>query len=212
MTRAIIAAAGESLRWQGYRGTPKHLTAVSGEVLLHRTCRQLTRYTDDIVVVGRDERYAVPGTQLYHPHNDPAWLDLGKVLSSRELWATAERTVLLFGDMYFTDNAVAQVMSSTKDWVFFLRPGHSSVHTGRPEVFGLAFDPSAHALLDSRLELLVKHKVAQSRGGWCLYRDMIRPSYGDSFRNDRHVKIDDLTTDLDYPSDLDSLEAALGVF
>lgn len=210
VTRVIIAAAGEATRWMNHRGTPKHLATVNGEVLLHRTCRQLASYTDDIVVVARDDSYAVPGTRLYvPPHNDPRWLDCGKFLSSRELWATAERTVLVFGDVYFTDEAVATVMSTTRDWVFFLRPWPSRLLEARKEVFGLAFDPSTHALLDERLAGLVRGHVAPVQAGWKLYVDMVRPSYGDIFRNDRHVTIDDLTTDLDYPADLDSLERAL---
>lgn len=210
MIKVLILAAGDGSRWGNYRDTVKHLAMVANEVLLHRTCRQFLAHTDDVTVVGRDDSYAVSGAQLYvPPHNDPAWLDCGKFLSSRELWATAERTVLVFGDVYFTDEAVTTVMSATRDWVFFLRPWPSRLLEARKEVFGLAFDPSAHALLDERLAGLVRGRVAPVQAGWKLYVDMVRPSYGDIFRNDRHIVIDDLTTDLDYPVDLDNLERAL---
>lgn len=210
MIKVLILAAGDGSRWGNYRDTVKHLAMVANEVLLHRTCRQFLAHTDDVTVVCRDDSYAVSGAQLYvPPHNDPAWLDCGKFLSSRELWATAERTVLVFGDVYFTDEAVTTVMSATRDWVFFLRPWPSRLLEARKEVFGLAFDPSAHALLDERLAGLVRGHVAPVQAGWKLYTDMVRPSYGDIFRNDRHIVIDDLTTDLDYPVDLDNLERAL---
>lgn len=210
MTRVLIAAAGDGSRWRNHRGTSKHLAVVDSDVLLHRTCRQFLRYTSDVTVVGAHSGYAVPDTALFvPPPSDASWLDLGKFLSSRHLWATAERTVLVFGDVYFTDDAVDKIMASTQDWMFFLRPGPSSLMQARREVFGLAFDPSAHELLDQRLGTLLKHRVAPSQGGWRLYADMVRPSYGDIFRNDRHVVIDDLTTDLDYPKDIEVLELAL---
>jgi hypothetical protein len=211
MPRVIIAAAGESSRWRMHRGTTKHLAVVNGEVLLHRTCAQFLRHGSEVVVVGRDETYAVPGTSLYIPPFPPdrRWLDLGKFLSSRHLWATAERTHLIFGDVYYTDEAVTAIMAIDRDWSFILRPNHSTVTGGRPEVFGISFLPSAHAALDHRLDELVRHQIAPNIGGWRLYRDMIRPSYGNDFRNTRHIKIDDMTTDLDYPGDLDKLEKAL---
>ena len=210
MTRVLIAAAGDGSRWRNHRGTSKHLTMIDGEPLLHRTCRQFLRYTSDVVVVGAHSGYTVPDTSLFvPPPGDPNWLDLGKFLSSRHLWATAERTVVAFGDVYFTDEAINTIMASTKDWIFFLRPGPSSIMQARREVFAVAFDPSAHELLDQRMDELTKYRVAQSAGAWRLYADLVRPSYGDIFRNDRHVKVDDLTTDLDYPKDIDVLELAL---
>ena len=65
--RVIILAAGDGTRWQNYRDNPKHLVEIEGQRLLDRTVSQYKKYTDDIVVVGSDERYLLQGAQLFIP-------------------------------------------------------------------------------------------------------------------------------------------------
>lgn len=205
--KALILAAGESSRWNNYRGGKKHFLTIDGEVLIHRTVRQCLQRTDDVTVVGLDESYEVPGAKLFVPNRpDPAWLDMAKFRSSMELWSDT-RTVLLLGDVYFTDSAIDQIFSSTQSWVFLLRKGPSTITGGRAEVFAVAFDSSAQSRIKNSIQLLIDGRVAPHAGGWRLYRDLIRPAYGNPFNNDHHIAIDDWTTDFDYPSDLDEFES-----
>jgi hypothetical protein len=205
--KALILAAGESSRWGNYRGGKKHFLTIDNEVLIHRTVRQCLQYTDDVTVVGLDLSYKVDGADLFVPDRpNPAWLDMAKFRSSMELWSNS-RTVLVLGDVYFTDYAIDQLFSSTQTWVFLLRKNHSIITGGRPEVFGLAFDHSMQSHIKERIQVLIDGKVAPHAGGWRLYKDLIRPSYGDPFNNNHHISIDDWTTDFDYPSDLDEFES-----
>jgi choline kinase len=63
--KVLIVAAGEGVRWENYRNVPKHIVEVEGEVLLNRTYAQFKRYTDNIVIVSTDPRYAIG--QTYAP-------------------------------------------------------------------------------------------------------------------------------------------------
>ncbi len=47
--RVIIAAAGSGVRWGNFRGTPKHLAIVEGEVLLERTVKQFLKYFNQVI-------------------------------------------------------------------------------------------------------------------------------------------------------------------
>ena len=112
-TRVIILAAGDGSRWGDFRGTPKHLTKVEGKVLLERTAKQFLKYTDDVCIVGADDRYKVDGTSLYIiKAPNTYWKDAAKFLSSQNLWKHDGRTVLVFGDVYFTSEAVKTIMTN----------------------------------------------------------------------------------------------------
>jgi hypothetical protein len=201
MTRVLVLAAGDGSRWGNYKGVVKHFINIDGEKILHRTCRQFLNYTADVHVVGKSNDYSYPRTRLFVPRQDDSWGDFAKYWSSRELWSS-ERTVLAFGDVYYTDQAVEKIMTTPGEIMWFLRQNHSTMTGGRPEIFTLAFDSSAHATLDQHFERLIKDKVPPP-GGWRLYRSLVRPRYQD---NEMRVVIDDETTDFDFPRDLDNFE------
>ena len=200
--RVLILAAGDGSRWGNYRGTAKHFVNIDGEKLLHRTCNQFLKCTSDVRVVGKSKKYSYPGTKLFIPRHDPSWGDFAKYQSSRKLWLSG-RTTLAFGDVYYSDNAVETIMTTSEEIMWFLRHNNSTITGGRPEIFTLAFDGAAHALIGSHLDALIKGNVPQP-GAWRLYRSMVRPNYHD---NKIHTVIDDETTDFDFPYDLDNFES-----
>jgi hypothetical protein len=154
--KVLIVAAGEGVRWENYRNVPKHIVEVEGEILLHRTYAQFKRYTDNIVIVSTDPRYAIG--QTYAPLVGD-FLDFGKMYSSYPIWDD-ERTVIVFGDVYFTDKAVETIMSNTDDFKFFLRKDKSS-YTGKnhKEIFALAFNGGMNQKIKSCIETLIEKKV-----------------------------------------------------
>lgn len=211
MIRVLILAAGDGTRWGDFRDTSKHLTKIEGEVLLHRTCRQFLNYTNDVVVVGPDETYSFEGTRLYIPPiNKARWMDMAKFWSSHEQWSSG-RTVLVFGDVYFTNDAVKTIMTNTDPWKFFLRKGESSV-TGCPykEIFGIAFDASEQGRFRMKITDLMNKKVATSGGGWHLFSTLVFETHMYLFDNPYYVNIDDWTEDFDFPSDLEAWEMRRG--
>jgi CTP:phosphocholine cytidylyltransferase-like protein len=210
--RVLILAAGSGTRWGNYRDIPKHLVEVEGEVLLERTCKQFLRHTDDVVVVGPDERYLVEGTRLYIPDSSKN-RELDKFASSMSEWDSFGVTVLVYGDVYFTDEAVQTIVSDHGYWKYFCRSDASSL-TGKTakEIFAIAFDSkSLETIKKAVTKLLPLNGVT---GGWTLFRELTlgtpltHPKDVRMFGCGRHVEIDDWTEDFDYPADLEAWEQA----
>lgn len=195
--RVIIACAGGQAKWGDHLGVPSHLVPVGGEPLLHRTIRQARAITSDVHVTSpADDRYSVLGVSrhirgLEHPN---------EYVSTRDLWDPAGRTVLLLGDVYFTDQAIARIANRLeREYRVFGRRGGSRI-TGTPwgEIFAASWWPEQHEMLDAYLADIGD----RNKAGWRLLRAV------QGTHTDRHtvlrpwfVKIDDATDDFDFPDD-----------
>jgi hypothetical protein len=208
MTRVIILAAGSGERWKNFRGTPKHLTKVEGKVLLERTAKQFLKYTDDVCIIGLDERYKVDGTSLYVIKADNTnWKDASKFLSSKNLWLPNGRTILVFGDVYFTNDAVKTIVKNKDPFKFFLRSGPNEETGARwKEIFALSFDQTMTQKIGQSLLYLVSTAQAQRQAGWALYKHLVGTTVNGLFNNPHFVEINDWTEDFDFPEDLEMWE------
>ena len=207
MTRVLILAAGEGSRWGNYRGTQKHKLVIEGEVLIERTVKQFLKYCDDVVVVGSDKSYEVDGARCYIPPQNHKWKDMAKFYSSKDIWSD-ERTVMVFGDVYFTDKAVKTIMTNEDEWIFFLRKG-ASRFTGKnwKEIFGIAFNGSSNNMIKDEMVKIIEGKGAPRVGGWHLFKSLVGSTTEPSmFEKGGYVNIDDWTEDFDFPEDLDTWE------
>jgi hypothetical protein len=134
------------------------------------------------------------------------WLDFGKIYSSSHLWSD-ERTIIVFGDVYFTDEAVKKIMSNQDPYKFFMRKGPSKyTGKGHKEIFALAFDGSMNEKIKQHINELVAAKQ-RGAGAWRLYLHMQgfkqqSSYYVDYFKNGGYIEINDWTDDFDYPEDL----------
>jgi len=216
--RAIIIAAGDATRWKNYLGIPKHLAPVDGEPILPRTVRLLReRNIDDVHVVGPDDdRYRIPGSVLYIPKKEPENQDADKFLNSRDLWNTEGRTVVFYGDVFFTDSAMDSIVNfPSTEWTLFCRFNKSKITgTNWGECFAQSFYPKD---IESHRENLYyiadlhRRNIISRCGGWEHYRAM--QGYREKEVNDhRHrdgkfFQIDDWTEDFDHPSDYDRFMA-----
>lgn len=214
--RVIVAAAGESSRWGGYLGVPKQLAPIpsAGETLLHRTVRQAREIlgSDDVHIVARgDERFVADGATTHHVAPTPS-----EYASSRPFWASSGRTVLLLGDVYFTDAAMTTIAAHREhEYRCFGRSGPSR-HTGKRygEIFAISWWPAQHAVIDRHLDQ-AHHLIASGQSnrppGWLLLRLMQRtPPARHLVRAPWFVSIDDLTDDFDIPADYDTHPAVTG--
>jgi hypothetical protein len=204
MTRVIILAAGDGTRWGNYRDTPKHLVTVEKEVLLQRTVKQFLKYTDDVCIIGLDDRYNVEGATLYIPKGiNTNYKDANKFMCSQTLWNKNGRTVLVFGDVYFTNDAVKTIMKTTGEFKWFLRKDASEFSGARwKEIFALAFDATMINNITQTILMLISRDQVKTQAGWALYSTMTGDRIPRSFVNHHHVNIDDWTEDFDYPEDL----------
>jgi hypothetical protein len=203
---AIVLAAGEGKRWGNYTGVPKHLLEIDGESLIQRTTRQISVHADKTFVVGTDDSYKTEFSELFIPEEKKSPLEMHKFSSSQKLWS--ERTVLLFGDAYYTDEAISTIVQDTEDFTFLLRSGPSSF-TKKPyaEIYAFSFYDSIHETLRKSISTLLDQQDIYSAGGWSLMRHLLGISYRsrteDHLSKGHYIEIDDWTEDFDYPHDLD---------
>lgn len=207
-TRVIVLAAGDGTRWGNFRGVPKHLTIIENKTLLERTCSQFLKYTNDVCVIGVDERYKVEGTSLYLiPSQNTNWKDASKFLSSKNLWLKDGRTILVFGDVYFTSEAVKTIVKNKDPFKFFLRTGPSELSGARwKEIFAFSFNADMARTIGQNLLFLTSMGQVDTQAGWALYRYMIGPAPSGMFENSHFVEINDWTEDFDFPEDLEIWE------
>jgi hypothetical protein len=211
--KVIVIAAGEGSRWGDYQGVPKHLVTLNGERLIDRTARLFSAH-GDVTIVGRDERYCTPHSQLYVPRLEDRNYGADKFLSSRSLWSRDDRTVVAYGDVYFTESAVNWITSwPARDWYLFARFGPSSVYGGdRGECFAQSFWPvniPDHLAALREVVAARRAKHIHEAGGWQHYRAMEGLFLDEHAKGSRFIEVDDATDDLDYPDDYDRIRAVV---
>lgn len=202
--RVLVLCAGEATRWGDFLGVPKHLAPVDGEPVVHRIARLLTPYTDDVRIIlqGYDRRYETHGALIEPVRVNPDNREADKFLSSMHLWDPDDRTVILYGDAFLTEEAVDTIMTSkVTGWHMFGRFGPNP-HTARPygEIFGFTLDPKAHSTFRTGLNRLRTHDGRL--GGWELYRTLRTGNPGAEHADyGNATEIIDWSDDLDFPSD-----------
>lgn len=201
---AIVIAAGDATRWGEYRGIPKHLIAVAGEPILHRTARLLKQNTDTVWVVSKnDPRYHQHGANIYTIEPGPS--DADKFYSSRAIWSG--HTVIVYGDCYFTEDAIQTITQPVADWMLYCRPEASTI-TGSPYGECWAYSIPEHQLNLFREKLIWlagMHELGETHrcGGWELYRALLNQDLHEHRMTTNYTIIDDWSEDFDYPSDYD---------
>ncbi len=205
---AIVLAAGEGKRWNNYTGVPKHLISIDGETLIERTVRQVQSYADKVYVVGSSSSsaYQLKNAELFISNQEYIPLEIHKFTSSRGLWS--EQTLLLFGDVYYTDEAISIIAQETNDFMFLLRSDASSfTQKTHGEIYAFAFNESAHAQLNQALDNLLNQQEVSHGGGWHLLKVLVglnnKVHNKDYLTKGHFIEIDDWTEDFDYPHDLD---------
>lgn len=144
----LLLAHGDGWRWNGpdgrpYLGVPKQLVELDGEVLLERTVRQLLAAGVEVTVVAPDERFDVSGARRVSIEPKVSGCDQDKFLATSHLWSDVDRTVIMWGDVWYSDKAVAAIVGHAGgDLHYFRRPWPSEV-TGCEwdESFAVSFGP-----------------------------------------------------------------------
>jgi hypothetical protein len=204
---AIVLAAGEGTRWNNYRNTPKHLLEIDGQPILHRTVELLQNHLDDVWVVAQhDPRYWGSWRTL---SVTPRETDADKFYSSHDLWNDERHVLFVYGDCYFTEDAIATMTQPTDEWRLFCRPEGSEL-TGKKwgECFGFSIPAADIPTFKSTIEWLAGvHALGKvwRCGGWELYRALNQHAdLNEHVMTDHYVVIDDLTEDFDYGDDYEA--------
>jgi hypothetical protein len=209
--RVLILCAGEGSRWNNYTGVPKHKVIIEGEVLVERTIKQFLKYTDDIVVVTSDELETFAGASMYVANKSKKFKDMDKFLSSHEQWSDI-KTIIVYGDVYFTDEAVKTIATNDRPWCFYLRESASQI-TSKPwgEIFGFSFDGYFNKIMFQTIKNTLYKRIVTNPpkpAGWTLLRSLLEVrTTKEIFTPENsfaYINIDDWTEDFDYPHDLDN--------
>ena len=204
--RVIILADGPATRWADHP-VPKHLVSINGEVLLHRTVRQLReRGLTDLWITSHNQCYEVEGTRRFEPHDNRFQID--QFYACHPLWAPSvyvKPVVFLYGDVYFSDAAVDTIVrATTSSYLYFQRTGESKV-TGKPWKEGFAmmvtdtysFWKALVELRDTLISGAARNSHHQLQG----YLE--GHGMGEYWGIGPHgVEIDDETDDFDVPEDI----------
>lgn len=196
----IIMADGEGKRWNNYLGVPKHLIEFNNETLLERTVRLLRKNKvclGDIIIMASDSRYGY----AYIVSQSCKDCEIDRFDEK----ITDETICYLYGDVYYTEEAMSSIVKQNTDDIFF---------------FGNQSELFAIKVINTKKFFQVKNLIKQKflKGeierciGWEIFRyynNMELQNFDDfynilqeqypNFKN--FLAIDDLTTDFDYPSD-----------
>jgi hypothetical protein len=201
----IIACAGrhDDPKWNNYLNVPKHLAPVDGTSLLVRTVEQVNRrinkHRDRIIITGPpdDHRYKVNGAELVVAN--PA--ATSEYTSSMPWWCTRDRTLLLLGDVYWTERALGVVFayrSNRPRW--FGRYGKSRVTASRwGEIFGVLWPATCNGLMKQHLTRVDSTPEITRPPGWKLYRSLHSIPMSKHKLNGDWTDINDETDDFDTP-------------
>jgi hypothetical protein len=217
-TRYVVLCAGSGERWDNHFGQPKHFAPLLGEPLLGRVVRQV-RDRDasaDIRIVVRDlddDRYDLPGCQRVLADLRPELGNADKLVSSAAAWHKSGRTVVLLGDVFYTDAVMDRIVThDSDDWTLFGRPTGSTI-SGKKwnENFALSFWSEHHDLIrESTARLVALH--AEGKVGRLSHSTWFRAAVGvpddevgtwdvDPMRFGHFEVCDDWTEDMDSPED-----------
>jgi molybdopterin-guanine dinucleotide biosynthesis protein A len=201
--RAVLCCAGQGHRWGNYLGVPKHLVPIDGVPLIERSVGQLNaRGIDDVVITSSDRRYDIAGARRCTP--DATILPGTGMGFSTAFWSDSARTLVLLGDVCFSDAAMdALVGASAEETTWLGRRGRGQI---KPygEIFGVCIArhhqqrlrEAAVTVIELRRRGLVRRTT-----GWELYAVVngLDPTVVNP--GPHWLDIDDETDDFDFPGD-----------
>lgn len=149
-TSIIILCAGKSERWKNHLEMPKQLVPVNGLPLLHRTIRLVKKFRENnITIVTHRSDLIHPDCKSLNPEKRE-WI-VASLLSSKNAWGG--KTVVLLGDVYYSEKAMKQILAAGSGINFF---GCDKAQKTRNEIFAFSFDGSDAVTLESHILRAVK--------------------------------------------------------
>lgn len=214
--RVLVGCAGGGSRWNLHLGIPKHFAPVEGETLIGRTVRQLNAVGVTPLLVAHSSTrlggmYELDGAETVYVSADHA-VSTDKYLCSRHLWSPVGRTIQLWGDVWYSDEALREILGwDAGEWRLFGRlTGSRVTGCGWAEPFALVFHPGEYDLITHHLDVVTelwRDGVIDRCTTWEWYRSM-RGLTGPAVRRSTpqddlgHLTVvDDWTDDFDLPSD-----------
>lgn len=207
MTRIIIAASGGQGKWNRHLGVTSHfapLTRHDDQPLIERTIEQIERrgYKPHILIPPNVQYARLNG--IKHVILQPKQSEYD---ASRPFWAPEGRTILLLGDVFFSEMALKKILQfKHHQYMVFGRRGASRI-TGTPygEIFAASWWDTDHDQMDEHLEIVHQTRAEGTvtrPPGWMLLRSWQGTDLSKHFAGRRYFRnINDETDDIDFPVD-----------
>lgn len=188
----VIMADGLGLRWKNYTGTPKHLVKVNGMTLLERTTMLLKKYSPacEVIITTHNSQYETEGAVLYEPKNNE--LEIDRFTSE----LIDDDVCFLYGDTYYSENAIEQIVNCKADDIVFFGTEKSIV--GIKIKDGKLFRHHVDRVRD----LYLKGEISQCIG-WQVYLSFCDLPLQEKQIAEKFVLINDFTKDFNTPQDLE---------
>lgn len=203
--------------------TPRQLTEINGEPLLKRTIRLLKENgIKDIIITSHDKRFDNLGAKRYEPLNNYYEPNFNDYTLNKGYWLNAfpielinEPICFLFGDVYYSENAIKTIVESKTDSILFL----CSYQNKDKRYIKQHDEPLAFKVVD--YELFKKHidivKDMKDKGlccrepiTWELYRSINGQDINVHEMTGNYIAINDESCDIDTIDDINKLKRKLG--
>lgn len=181
----------------------KQLITIGGETLLRRQVRLLKENgVHDIFIATRHDALKTKGADLYHPIDNNYEID--RFSSSRALWNEYGITLYLYGDVYYTEEAIKTIIGKQTERMWFGRYGsEGEIKNQNSEIFAFCFKADEHQKISDAIDFVRAKYIDGSISrciGWELYKEL---ELGSVFRElneeslSKFVNINDMTNDFD---------------
>ena len=204
----IIMAGGKYKKF----GIPKPLIEVKGETLIERTTKLLKQNgINDIYISSNNPEFDKYGIRLENKNNDFIVYENG---TSKGYWLDAfyptnEPTCYIFGDVYFTENAIKTIVEyeSTENILFGTGCAKNLEHKNWGEPFAYKvnkIEEFKNGIVEVK-KLFDEKKTARHPIVWELYRYLHNLDINIQNITTDYVVIDDGTIDIDSPEQVSKI-------
>lgn len=204
----IIMAGGEYKKF----GIPKPLIEVKGETLIERTTKLLKQNgINEIYISSNNPEFDKYGVRLENKNNDFIVYENG---TSKGYWLDAfyptnEPTCYIFGDVYFTENAIKTIVEyeSTENILFGTGCAKNLEHKNWGEPFAYKvnkIEEFKNGIVEVK-KLFDEKKTARHPIVWELYRYLHNLDINIQNITTDYVVIDDGTIDIDSPEQVSKI-------
>lgn len=198
--RYVIMANGRGARWGSHLGIPKQLIEIDGETLLRRTVRQVSQFDPnaEVIISSSDERHDTEGATRYVPERNVIELDR----FVEEL--ITNDTCFLYGDTYYSDDAIRIITHSSSQSVDFFGDERSivAVSCHDESLLRKHLNNVRQAFAEGKIENCI---------GWQVYQSFIGRLFDEFEIGDHFIHFDDqMTCGFNSPEDLRRFIDAMG--
>lgn len=216
VNKYIIMCGGNYKHWK----KPRHLSVIKGEELVERTIRLLKENgIKDISISSNNpifEKFGIPVLKHDNLYNC-RWHDIEEGSWFNCFYPTNEPVCYIFGDVYFSDEAIKTIIKTETDDIEFFGskpPFADNYIKDHEEPFALKVANQKHLY-----EAIEKTKELDKQGKfwrkplmwelWTVIKDVPLQKTKGEFPAD-YIVINDYTCDIDWEEDIKKLEKKLG--